>query len=142
MKTLLHLLLLSLILTVAPVQAEFFSTALETAADAIADRVTEVSLHTGNPGTTCASNEVSGNAYARASTTGTAWTESGGTASNNAVIQFATPTGSWGTVSWFCLWAGSTTPLGRFELTTSRSVAIGSDVEFATGTLDITIPAS
>ena len=119
----------------------FANTALETAADAIADRVTAVGLHTGAPGANGTSNEVSGSNYSRASTTGTAWTESNGVSSNNAVVQFAVPTGSWGTVSHFSLWA-STTFLGSESVTTSRTVNTGADVEFAIGDLTITVPSS
>ena len=119
----------------------FFTTALATAADSIADRIDGVSLHTGAPGSNGTNNEVSGNAYARATTSGSNWTETGSVSSNNAVIQFATPTGSWGTVTHFVVWDGNVA-LGSEALTTSRAVATGSDVEFAVGVLTVTVPSS
>ncbi len=110
------------------------------AADAVADLVTAVSLHSADPGATGA-DELSGGAYARASTTGSSWTESDGAAQNNALIQFPTPTASWGSVTHFAI-HGANGQLGWGPLTATHTVGNGDTVEFAVGALQISIPAS
>ena len=70
------------------------------------------SLHTGSPGETGASNEVSGGAYARAAldNDNTGWDASAsGSAANAAVIQFPDADGAnWGTVTHYAKWDAST----------------------------------
>ena len=119
----------------------FSADALNDAAEAIAAGVTKVGLHTGDPGANGANNEVNGNAYARADTVGNDWAVAAGAASNDAVVQFPTPTGSWGTTEWFSCWIGG---VFRFsaQLTTARAIATGTDVEFAVGELRTTVPSS
>lgn len=99
-----------------------------------------VSLHTADPGNTGAS-EVSGGSYARVNTT-TKWgTPSSGSVSSNAALQFATATGSWGTVSYAALWDASTTGnfIGGGALTASKTVASGDTASFASGNLTLSI---
>jgi hypothetical protein len=90
--------------------------------------------------------EPSGNAYARASvannttnfpvSTGTAATKTTG-----ADITFATPTGSWGTVTDFfiadALTAGNILCYGN--LGASQTISSGNTVKFSTGSLTITL---
>ncbi len=68
--------------------------------------------------------EVAGNAYARTVMDGGAWTENNGVSSNNAAIRFATPTGSWGRVTYFGVFDGSTF-LGYGDLTGGQKGTIG-----------------
>lgn len=116
---------------------------LSVAADAIADTITHVSLHSGDPGTTGA-NEISGGSYARAADDGTGWTEVDGVASNDGQVSFPTPTAPWGTVPYFGVWAG-TVFRGGAALSQAKMVALGADLTFATGALRVVVrqrPAS
>ena len=63
-------------------------------------------------------------------------------AKNTAVVQFATPTASWGTISHFGIWdsASGGTFLGSSPLDNNRAVQIGADVEFAPEALQVTVP--
>lgn len=106
-----------------------------------------VSLHTGDPGKTGAS-EVSGGSYARvAVTTVSGWSAiSNGTGTqrkvtNAGTITFPAPTGAWGTATYFGIWDASTT--GNFlaggALGGSQVIASGDGApSFAIG--DMTIP--
>lgn len=107
--------------------------------DAIADAISSVSLHTASPGTTGA-NELSGNGYSRATTTGGDWGESNGAATNNADIRFVLPTDDWGSVTHFGLW-GSVGFLGYGTFSSAITVERGDTVEFLVGALSVTIPA-
>lgn len=95
-----------------------------------------VSLHTGDPGETGA-NECSGNGYARKSTAGSDWNAaSSGSISNANDITFATPTGSWGTVSHFGIWDASSG--GNFlaggAVDVAQEPVSGNTVKFSGGT--------
>ena len=119
-----------------------FQAGQNAAADAIADLITAVSLHTASPGNAGTANEVSGGSYARSTVTGSGWTESSGVASNNAKVAFADATADWGTVAYFMCWGSSSTAIAGGALTTSRNIVSGTtDIEFAIGDLTITIPA-
>lgn len=112
-----------------------------------------VSLHTADPGETGA-NEISGNNYSRATVASslanwagtqsagstTASSGTGGQTSNNGSITFATPSGSWGTVTHFAIWDASTTgnPLLYGQLTIAKTINNGDTVSFSNGTLTVT----
>lgn len=104
-----------------------------------------VALHSADPGDAGASNEISGNAYAReeVSTTG-GWTAhgTGGPTENVAEILFptATPSG-WGTVSHFSIWdaVSGGNCLYKGALTTPRTVAASDTFRFVAGALQITL---
>lgn len=102
-----------------------------------------VGLHTADPGETGATGEVSGNNYSRASVTNnsTNWpAASGGSKSNGASITFATPSGSWGTVTHFSIWDAATTGNCLFKgaLTASQTIGSGNAVSFGVGAITIT----
>lgn len=66
------------------------------------------------------------------------------TATNNAVIQFPTPTGAWQIPTMWTLntaSSGGTELIRRPLLNTVVAPALNSDVEFSTGELDLEIPA-
>jgi hypothetical protein len=105
-----------------------------------------VSLHTGDPGEDGqGANEVSGNGYAReAASFGAASGTDPSTVSNDVAVEFDTPSGSWGTVTYFGLWSSLTETgeayfLGGGALTTPRTIGTGEDASFAIGELDITL---
>lgn len=111
-----------------------------------------VSLHSANP-TDTGLNEISGNAYARAglapsvsnwkstngATTG-ASTGTTGQTSNADLITFATPTGTWGSVTHFAIWDSLTGGNMLFygALTISKTINQGDTVSFATDALTVT----
>lgn len=113
-----------------------------------------ISLHTGDPGDTAGSSEVStsGTAYARQQilNIGNAgagrWVDvtaaNPNVMTNNAAITYATATGSgFGTVSWFGVWDASTsgTYYGRGQLSASVAVGAGVQVSFSASNLSLTI---
>ncbi|MGV8823976.1 phage tail fiber protein [Methylibium petroleiphilum] len=99
--------------------------------------------------------EVTGGSYARASVTAslanwagtqsagstTASSGTGGQTSNNAAINFATPSAGWGTVThWFLIDASSGgNLLVCAALTTSKTINSGDSVSFAIGALTLTV---
>jgi len=99
-----------------------------------------IGLHTGDPGETGASDEVSGNNYIRATENG--WTtSSGGAISNSGIVTFATPSGSWGTVSHVSIWDAASGGNCLFvgSLTASKAIGSGDSVTFPIGDLDVSI---
>lgn len=100
-----------------------------------------VALHTGDPGETGASNELSGNAYARVQVTAGFTAISSGSTQNSAEILFPTATGTWGTVSHWSIWDASSAGncLYKGALTSSRNVQSGDAFRFAAGALVITL---
>lgn len=102
-----------------------------------------VGLHTADPGETGATGEVSGNNYSRVSVTNnsTNWpAASSGSKANGATITFATPSGSWGTVTHFSIWDASTSGNCLFKgaLTASQVIGSGNAVSFGIGAITIT----
>jgi len=99
-----------------------------------------VSLHTGDPGNTGAS-EVSGGAYAR-QPFGTIGTSGGDptTANNSAIITFPVATVSWGTVGWFGFWTAASggTFLGGNTVSTPKLVDVGDFARFVVNALTVT----
>lgn len=99
--------------------------------------------------------EVSGGAYARVSVTAslanfagtqsagstTVSTGTGGQTSNNAAINFATPSAGWGNVThWFIADASSAGNIWICDdLTTSKTINSGDTVSFATGAMTVTL---
>lgn len=114
-----------------------------------------VGLLTAAPSDTGGGTEVSGNNYARvsvaANTTNWAGTQSagstsvssgtGGTTSNNAAVNFPTPSGTWGTVTHFGIYDASTSGNLLFygALTTSKTINTNDVVSFAAGALTVQI---
>lgn len=99
--------------------------------------------------------EVSGNNYSRVSVTAslanwagtqsagstTASSGTGGQTSNNAAINFPTPSGTWGTVTHWFLADASTSGnlLICDDLTTSKTINSGDTVSFAIAALTVTV---
>ena len=101
-----------------------------------------ISLHTGDPGETGANNEVTGNNYSRAAvtnSTGNFGSASGGSKTNAAEIQFAVPSGSWGTVTHFAIWdaASAGNCLYYGALTSAMAMGLNNDIKIAIGALTI-----
>lgn len=97
-----------------------------------------VALHTGDPGETGASNEITGaGGYARQGSI--AFTANGdGTVDNDAAITFGPCTGSdWGTISHISIWDAVTggNCLIKGALTASKTVAVGDSLQFAAAAL-------
>ena len=117
------------------VLTQFFTTA------SAPTRPTEwhLSLHTADPGETgSTSAEVSGNGYGRKPIT---FTVSASNASNNAAIEFASATGSWGTITHVGVNTASSggTMLAYGALTTSRAIVSGDVLRVPSGDLDINL---
>lgn len=103
-----------------------------------------VALYTAAPNDAGGGTEVTGNNYARAAVTNNATNfpaASAGAKSNGTAITFATPSGSWGTVTHFAILdaVSGGNFLGWGALTASKSPGNGDTVEFAIGDLDITL---
>lgn len=105
-----------------------------------------IGLYTAAPNDGGGGTECTGNNYARVATTGTTWdAASSRSITNGTVIQFPTPSGSWG---------GTATHFGAFDasssgnllwwgaLTTPQAIGTGNDVEFAAGDLEAEFSAS
>lgn len=113
-----------------------------------------IGLLTAAPSDSGGGTEVSGNSYARATVTSSlanwAGTQSagstvassgtGGQTSNNASITFATPSGTWGTVSHFGIYdaASGGNLLFWGSLTISKTINQGDTVSFPAASLTIT----
>ena len=97
-----------------------------------------VGLSTGSFGDDNSGTELTGNGYARKSISFGA--ASSGTASNDAAVEFAAATGSWGTVSHFGLFdaASCGNLLIHGALTASKVIATGDILKIAIGDMDIT----
>lgn len=97
-----------------------------------------VGLSTGSFADDNSGTEITGNNYARVvASFGVA---ASGTSSNDAAIEFAAATGSWGSVSHFGIFdaasAGNLLIHGAF--TTAKTIASGDILKIPTGDLDIT----
>jgi len=116
-----------------------------------------VALYTAAPSDAGGGTEVTGTGYSRASvlSSATAWANTqasgtgassesaggtGGRTSNSSAITFATPSASWGTVTYFGILDAATGGNLLFQgaLTVSQTVNIGNTVSFAAGALQIT----
>jgi hypothetical protein len=97
-----------------------------------------VGLSTGSFADDNSGTELTGNNYARVvASFGAA---SGGTSSNDAAIEFAAATGSWGSISHFGIFdaASSGNLLIHGAFTTAKTIASGDILKIPTGDLDIT----
>ncbi len=89
--------------------------------------------------------EVTGGSYARVSVTNnnTNWpdADTNGAKSNGIIIQFATPTVAWGTVTHFAIFDALTVGnmLAQGALAQSEVISIGTDVKIPIGDLDSTL---
>lgn len=99
-----------------------------------------LALFTSNPAEDASGTEVStsGTAYARRPV---AFTVSGNLATNNAAIEFATATASFGTVTHVGVFDSSTsgTLIAYSALSASKAIATGDVFRVPTGDLDITL---
>ena len=95
-------------------------------------------LSTGSLGDDDSGTELTGNNYSRVSVSFGA--ASSGTMSNDAAIEFAAATGSWGSVSHWGLYDASASGnlLVHGSFTTAKTIASGDVLKIATGDLDIT----
>ena len=95
-------------------------------------------LYTATPSDTGGGTELSGSGYARQAM---AMSVSGNTASNSAAEEFATATGSWGTVTHVGVFDASTSGnlLAYGALSTSKTIATGDVFRIPAGDLDITL---
>lgn len=112
-------------------------------------------LFTAAPSDSGGGTEVSGNNYARVGVTAslanfagtqsagstTASSGTGGQSSNNAAINFPTPSGTWGTVTHWGIFDASTSGnlLFHDDLTTSKTINSGDPVSFAIAAMTITL---
>ena len=99
-------------------------------------KITHISLHTGDPGTTGA-DEVTGGSYARVAVTWGA--ASSGTKSNSADLTFQVPSGT--TITHVGGWTASTsgTFRGGGALAASQEFATAGSYKIAAGDLDVTV---
>jgi hypothetical protein len=95
-------------------------------------------LYTATPSDTGGGTELSGSGYARQAM---AMSVSGNTASNSAAEEFATATGSWGTVTHVGVFDASTSGnlLAYGALSASKTIATGDVFRIPAGDLDITL---
>ncbi len=95
-------------------------------------------LSTGSLGDDNSGTELTGNNYSRVSVSFGA--AASGTMSNDAAIEFAAATGSWGSVSHWGLYdaASSGNLLVHGSFTTAKTIGSGDVLKVATGDLDIT----
>lgn len=97
-----------------------------------------LSLHTSDPGETGATGELSGSGYVRQSI---GFTVTNNTATNTAVVEFPTATGSWGTITHIAIWDASSggNAIAYAALTSSKAIASGDVLRLPAGDLDITL---
>ena len=95
-------------------------------------------LFTAAPSDTGGGTEVAGSGYAREAVT---FTVSGDTASNNAAIEFATATGSWGTITHIAVFDASTSGnmVCYAALSASKTIETGDVLRVPAGDLDVTL---
>ena len=95
-------------------------------------------LYTATPSDTGGGTELSGSGYARQAM---AMSVTGNTASNSAAEEFATATGSWGTVTHVGVFDASTSGnlLAYGALSASKTIATGDVFRIPAGDLDITL---
>tara|TARA_R100001377_G_scaffold34412_2_gene18940 strand:+ start:4144 stop:4524 length:381 start_codon:yes stop_codon:yes gene_type:complete len=95
-------------------------------------------LYTGAPSDTGGGTELSGSGYARLAM---AMSVSGNLATNSAAEEFATATGSWGTVSHVGVFDAATSGnlMAYGTLSASKAVATGDVFRIPAGDLDITL---
>lgn len=99
-----------------------------------------ISLHTGDPGDTGAS-EANYTSYARVVATTKFPAASSGSSSNDVAITFPTSTGGSNTVTYCGIWDASSAGnwIGGGALTSSKTIASGDSASFATSNLTVSI---
>ena len=116
------------------------SSAGETAVLAAITTAAYVSLHSGDPGDTGAS-EITGGAYARQGPV--TFTNSGANptvAANSAIVTYPVATAAWGLVTFFGLWTAASggTYQGSGAVIPSKTINSGDQARFQTGSLTVT----
>lgn len=98
-------------------------------------------LFTAAPSDTGGGTEVSGGSYARISCAFSVSGTDPTTATNSSAAEFATATGSWGSVGWVGVFDASSSGnlLAWSALTTAKTVSSGDVFRFDAGDLDITL---
>lgn len=103
-----------------------------------------ISLHTGDPGETGANEVASSNNYSRLAVTNdaTSWpAAASGAKANGILFTFATPSGSWGTVSFGGMWdaaSGGNFMMGG-PLAVSKTINSGDPVTIPIGDYDVSL---
>jgi len=97
-----------------------------------------VGLSTGSFGDDNSGTELTGNNYSRVSASFSA--AASGTTSNDAAIEFAAATGSWGSISHFGIFdaASSGNLLIHGAFASAKTIEVGDVLKISTGDLDIT----
>ena len=97
-----------------------------------------ISLHTGDPGDTGAS-EVAGDTYVRQAYNYTLSGNNPTVAANSTVIQFPTATVAWGNIQFFGLWSASSggTFLGGWNVTEAKPIGAEDTARWDIGALKI-----
>lgn len=100
-----------------------------------------ISLHTGSPGTSGTSNEVSGTNYSRQTVSFTESATGGGYADydNDAIVTFSNTGSSWGLVTYIGIWTTADAFIGYIALDTSFTVGAGEIWTYAAGAMTIEI---
>jgi hypothetical protein len=100
-----------------------------------------VSLWTSNPNDDGSGTEVSGGSYARVSASFATATGTSGQVLNDANIEFATATASWGVVGWIGIHDSISggNLLYHTALDTSKTIDTGDIFKIATGNLSVTL---
>lgn len=98
-------------------------------------------LFTAAPSDTGGGTEVSGGSYARISCAFSVSGTNPTTATNSSAAEFATATGTWGSVGWVGVFDASSSGnlLAWAALTASKTVSSGDVFRFDAGDLDITL---
>ena len=98
-------------------------------------------LFTAAPSDTGGGTEVSGGSYARISCAFSVSGTTPTTATNSSAAEFATATGTWGSVGWVGVYDASSSGnlLAWAALTASKTVSSGDVFRFDAGDLDITL---
>ena len=98
-------------------------------------------LFTAAPSDTGGGTEVSGGSYARISCAFSVSGTNPTTATNSSAAEFATATGTWGSVGWVGVYDASSSGnlLAWAALTASKTVSSGDVFRFDQGDLDITL---
>lgn len=97
-----------------------------------------VGLSTGSFGDDNSGTELTGNNYSRVSASFSA--AASGTTSNDAAVEFAAATGSWGSISHFGIFdsASSGSLLIHGAFASAKTIEVGDVLKISTGDLDIT----
>ena len=100
-----------------------------------------LALYTAAPSDTGGGTEVSGGSYARISCAFSVSGTNPTTATNSSAAEFATATGTWGSVGWVGVYDASSSGnlLAWAALTASKTVSSGDVFRFDAGDLDITL---